>query len=80
MKITLKLNRDLLAEARKTAARERISLAHLIEEGLRLRLHSGNGGPTQSNSARLAIYQGQGGLHANVDPLSNRSMHEAADA
>ena len=80
MKTTLNLNRDLLAEAIETAVRERISLSHLIEEGLRLRLGAGHGGRAQSNSARLAVYQGRGGLQANVNPLSNRSLLGSAEA
>ena len=80
MKTTLNLDRDLLNEAIETAAREQTSLPHLIEEGLRLRLGTGHGGHTQTNSARLDVYQGRGGLEANVDPLSNRSLREAADA
>jgi hypothetical protein len=38
MKTTLDLTDRLLADAKATAARQRISLTRLIEEGLRLRL------------------------------------------
>jgi hypothetical protein len=80
MKTTVNLNRDLVAEAIETAVRERTSLSQLIEEGLRLRLAPGRRGSIQSASARLAIYQGRGGLQANVNPLSNRSLLGSAEA
>jgi hypothetical protein len=80
MKITVNLDLDLLAEVIEAAVREQASLSQLIEQGLRLRLDSGRSGLSQSGSARLAIYQGRGGLAANVDPLSNRSLFAAAEA
>ena len=80
MKTTLNLDRDLLNEAIETAAREQTSLAHLIEEGLRLRLAPGRRSSIQSASARLAVCQGRGGLQANVNPLSNRSLLGSAEA
>ena len=78
MKTTLDLDDELLVRAKAAAARERKSLTALIEEGLRLRLRR----PRASRGARskaLAIHHGKGGLVAGIDPLSNRSLLDAAD-
>ena len=77
VKTTLDLDDDLLARAKALAARERTSLTALIEEGLRLRLR--RRGPSRPPAARLAVFQGRGGLVVGVDPLSNRSLTDAAD-
>lgn len=79
VKTTLDLDDELLARAKALAARERTSLTALIEEGLRLRLRSRRRTHGRPTPPRLAIYQGTGGLVANVDPLSNRSLLEAAE-
>lgn len=79
MKTTLNLEMRLLIKAIDRAVRERTSLAQLIGEGLRLRLASVRRDHTAVGFARLAIYQGRGGLAANVDPLSNRSLFAAAE-
>lgn len=78
MKTTLDIDDELLVRAKAASARERKSLTAFIEEGLRLRLR----GPRMNRripSRRLAIYHGKGGLVARVDPLSNRSLLDAAD-
>lgn len=77
VKTTLDLDDELLVRARAQAARERKSLTSLIEEGLRLRLR--RRGPTRTGAASLAVFRGEGGLMKGVDPLSNRSLLEAAD-
>jgi hypothetical protein len=78
MKTTLDIDDELLVKAKAVSARERKSLTALIEEGLRLRLRR-----TDSRARRpsrpLAVHQGHGGLAAGVDPLSNRSLLDAAD-
>jgi len=79
MKTTLDLDDDLLARAKALAARERTSLTALIEEGLRLRLRTRRPATGRAATPRLAIYPGHGGLAPNVDPLSNRSLLEAAE-
>ncbi len=76
MKTTLDIDDELLIKAKAVSARERKSLTALIEEGLRLRLR--RMGPTRPQRA-LAIHRGKGGLVAGVDPLSNRSLLDAAD-
>ena len=78
MKTTLDIDDELLVKAKAFSARERKSLTLLIEEGLRLRLRRQTGGPKKA-AAVLAIYRGKGGLVKGVDPLSNRSMLDAAD-
>lgn len=77
MKTTLDLDDDLLVRAKSQAARERTSLTALIEEGLRLRLR--RGAPGRRGSSRLAVHHGRGGLMPGIDPLSNRSLFDAAD-
>ncbi len=78
MKTTLDIDDELLSKAKAASARERKSLTALIEEGLRLRLR--RPGSNRAAPARpLAIYRGKDGLVAGVDPLSNRSMLDAAD-
>jgi len=79
MKTTLDLDDELLARAKAQAAREQASLTSLIEEGLRLRLRSRRRGPVRPGPSRLAVFQGRGGLAGGVDPLSNRSLTDAAD-
>lgn len=78
MKTTLDIDDELLARAKALSARERKSLTRLIEEGLRLRLR-GPARPAQRAMPRLAIHRGRGGIAAGVDPLSNRSLLDAAD-
>jgi hypothetical protein len=78
MKTTLDLNDSLLVQAKSASARERKSLTTLIEEGLRLRLRARKPTP-RSASPVIAIHQGHGGLVTGVNPLSNRSLLDAAD-
>jgi hypothetical protein len=78
MKTTLDIDDELLVKAKAVCARERKSLTALIEEGLRLRLRRVDS-RRRAASQPLAIHNGQGGLAAGVDPLSNRSLLDAAD-
>lgn len=77
MRTTLDINDTLLARAKAAAARERTSLTRLIEEGLALRLRAA---PRMASGKlkRLPVFQGTGGVAPGVDPLSNRSMNDAA--
>lgn len=78
MRTTLDLNPDLLAEAKALAAREKLTLTRLIEEGLALRLRQ----PASTAGGRLPlpVHQGLGGLSPAVgDPRSNRALLDAAD-
>jgi hypothetical protein len=78
MKTTLDIDDELLIKAKAVSARERKSLTALIEEGLRLRLRRPDS-RRPALSHPLAIHEGNGGLAAGVDPLSNRSLLDAAD-
>ena len=78
MKTTLNIDDELLVRAKAASAREQKSLTAFIEEGLRLRLR-GRGSNKRMPSRPVAIYRGKGGLVAGVDPLSNRSLLDAAD-
>ncbi len=81
LRTTLDLNDDLLAEAKVLAARERLTLTRLIEEGLALRLRQGcPAAPAAAARPPLPVHAGRGGLAPTVrDPRSNRSLLEAAD-
>jgi len=77
MKTTLDLDDRLLARAKALAARERKSLTSLIEEGLRLRMRPR--AASRAVAKPLPAFAGHGGLAAGIDPLSNRSLADAAD-
>lgn len=78
MKTTLDINDELLVRAKALSAREHKSLTSLIEEGLQLRLRRG-AMRARSRAGALAVYRGRGGLAKGINPLSNRSMLDAAD-
>jgi hypothetical protein len=78
MKITLDINDSLLANAKALAARQRISLTRLIEEGLQLRLRSPHvAGKTCTRN--IPVFEGRGGLVADLNPTSNKAVLDAAD-
>jgi hypothetical protein len=79
LRTTLDLNDDLLAQAKAQAARERLTFTRLIEEGLALR-RSRPPAPAVAARSPLPVHAGRGGLApTGRDPLSNRSLLEAAD-
>jgi hypothetical protein len=78
MKTTLDLSDKLLTEAKALAARQRTTLTRVVEEGLQLRLRAQRAAP-RGAAPRLPVFKGQGGLAAGVNPLSNRSLLDAAD-
>jgi hypothetical protein len=80
MKTTLDINDTLLANAKALAARQRTSLTRLIEEGLQLRLRSSaNARAGARGKHKLPVFKGRGGMVAGVNPVSNKSMLDAAD-
>ena len=80
VRTTLNLSDDLLTEAKALAAREKLTLTRLIEEGLALRLHQHQRPMSPATRLPLPVHQGKGGLAAAVgDPRSNRSLLGAAD-
>lgn len=80
MRTTLNLNDDLARRAKEAAAREQTTLTRLIEEGLRLRLRPPARPASAPDLPRLPVFDGRGGLAPGIDPLSNESLRDAADA
>jgi hypothetical protein len=82
MKTTLDLDSDLLRQAKAAAALEGTSLTRLIEEGLslRLRVPVASGRAMQPVRPVPVFTRGRGGLRPGIDPCSNRSLLDAADA
>lgn len=78
MKTTLDINDALLANAKALAAQQRTSLTRLIEEGLQLRLRSARPA-AKATRRKLPVFKGRGGMVGGVNPLSNKSMLDAAD-
>lgn len=78
MRTTIDINDTLLARAKAAAVRQRTTLTRLIEEGLELRLRGAVSEP-KPGRIRLPVYRGKGGLAPGIDPLSNRSLFDAAD-
>jgi hypothetical protein len=76
---TLDRSDDLIAEAKAFAARERLTLTRLIEEGLALRLRQRRVASPPVACPPLPVHHGQGGLAVVVtDPRGNRSLFDAA--
>lgn len=81
MKTTLNIHDTLLQEAKAFAAQQRTTLTRLIEEGLRLRLQPkpiNRGSTTAIKLPTLPRKKGRG-LQPGIDPLSNKSLYDAAD-
>lgn len=79
MKTTLDIDDRLLAQAKSEAAAQRLTLTHLIEQGIAIRLRAKAPTPTRRRKAKLPTYDGGQGLNPGIDPLSNRSLYDAAD-
>ena len=75
VRTTLDLDAELLAEAKALAARERLTLTRLIEEGLALRLRRAAGVAARHPRPTLPVHAGRGGLTAAVtDPSRNTAL------
>ncbi len=77
MRTTVRLDDDLLREAKVRAAEQGITLTQLIDESLRERLVSrprGGGG----EPFRLPTY-GEGGTRPGIDPRDNRGLRDLMD-
>ena len=62
------------------AARERLSLTWLMEQGLALRLRRAAKAPANAHRTCLPVHAGRGGLSAAVaDPCRNAALLDAAD-
>ena len=81
MKTMLNINDTLLQEAKSFAAQQRTTLTKLIEEGLRMRLQPKQADKRSNiaiNLPTLPSKEGRG-MRAGIDPLSNKSLYDAAD-
>jgi hypothetical protein len=83
MKTTLNLHDALLQDAKALAARQRLSLTRLIEEGLRLRLRS-EAVPAQIKRRPMPVFKPKSkkasGLAKGLSGLSSREMLDVLDA
>ena len=77
VKATVDIRDELLAQARAQAARERTTLAAVVEEGLVLRLRST--APRGGAMNPLPVSPRRGGLRPGIDGSCNRSLLDAAD-
>jgi len=77
VKTTVDIRGELLAQARAQAARERTTLAAIIEEGLVLRLRSRTrlGGDLNP----LPVSPRRGGLRPGINGFCNRSLLAATN-
>lgn len=78
MKTTPDLHDDLVGEAKALAARERITLTKMIEDGRALRPRR----PRRADVGRLGVLPvsaRRGGFRQGIDATSNRSLFDAAD-
>ena len=77
MKTTVDIRDELLAQARAQAARERTTLATMVEEGLILRLRST---PRRDGDLNpLPVSPRRGVLRPGIDGSCNRSLLDATD-
>lgn len=80
MKTTLDIDDRLLARAKSAAASQRLTLTHLVEQGIALRLRGATRrSRRQRGKIALPVFDGNKGLKPGIDPSSNRSLYEAAD-
>lgn len=77
VKATVDIRDELLAQARAQAARERTTLAAVVEEGLVLRLRST--APRGGAMNPLPVSPRRDGLRPGIDGSCNRSLLDAAD-
>lgn len=73
MRTTIRLNDDLLKQAKQQAAESGLTLTSLIEESLRERLRRGKGLPGKRKSVKLKT-AGSGGLLPGIDLDDNASL------
>lgn len=78
MKTTLNIHDALLTEAKALAARQRLTLTRLIEEGLRMRLRA-PAIATPGKRRAMPVFNGKSGLAQGLSGLSTREMLDAAD-
>ena len=79
MKTTLNIHDALLSEAKALAARQRLTLTRLIEEGLRMRLHAVEASRAAKRRRPMPVFDGKSGLAPGLSGLSTREMMDASD-
>lgn len=75
MRTTVRMNPDLLKEAKAYAAKIGMSLTLLIEEGVRLRLKLLRRGSSKKRKIRLAVFHGKG-LKTKLNLSSNAEIED----
>jgi hypothetical protein len=78
MRTTLRLDDDLLAEAKVVAARRRTTLTALVEEALRERL--GRAAAAPADTAPLPVSRQTGGTRAGVDLDDGAALLDLLDS
>lgn len=79
MRTSIHIPDDLLARAKRKAAKEGRTLTSLIEEGLRMVLEPSAKRRNDERRARLPVSSVADGVLANVDLTSNASLQEIED-
>ena len=77
MRTTIRLDDELMREAKVRAAQQGITLTQLIDESLRERL-STRPRPTKGRAFRLRSY-GKGGTRPGIDLNDNRAVRDLMD-
>jgi len=77
MRITVRINDELLKRAKKRAAHEGRTLTSLVEEGLAVILAEGKGSP--SEQVRLPVSKASGGVLPGVDLNRSCELEEVVN-
>jgi Arc/MetJ family transcription regulator len=75
MRTTIAIDDQLLAQAKRLASAERLTLGEFVEEALRRALTE----PRQRKPLMLPVFTGGTGMNPGIDPTSNRSLYDAMD-
>ena len=74
MRTTIRLNDDLLRQAKRRAAEEGRTFSSLVEDGLRAVLR-----PQKQTRVKLPLSTAGGGVHPGIDLNSNASLQDLLD-
>lgn len=78
MRTTIRLNDELLREAKRLAANSGTTLTAIIEDSLRERLRRGKSGDRVRETVRL-VTAGRGGVRPGIDLDDSASLLDALD-
>lgn len=78
MRTTIRLNEELLREAKRRAAESGCTLTSLIEDALREKLYRARVSKTPSQKIRLKT-AGQGGVQAGIDLDDSSALLDAME-